>query len=67
MENSFRYYFRLFLKLTLGLVLLFSLLLFSVAQGWLGELPSIEYIKNPSSQLSSTIFTEDFEVMGKLY
>ena len=67
MENSFRYYFRLFLKLTLGLVLLFSLLLLSVAQGWLGELPSIEYIKNPSSQLSSTIFTEDFEVMGKLY
>lgn len=67
MENSFRYYFKLFLKTTLGLVLLFSLLLFSVAQGWLGELPSIEYIKNPSSQLSSTIFTEDFEVMGKLY
>lgn len=67
MENSFRYYFRLFLKITLGLVLLFSLLLFSVSQGWLGELPSIEYIKNPSSQLSSTIFTEDFEVMGKLY
>jgi penicillin-binding protein 1A len=67
MENSFRYYFRLFLKLSIAIVLLFSLLLFSVAQGWLGELPSIEYIKNPSSQLSSTIFTEDFEVMGKLY
>jgi penicillin-binding protein 1A len=67
MENSFRFYFKLFLKLSIGSLLLFSILLFSVAQGWLGELPSIEYIKNPSSQLSSTIFSEDFEVMGKLY
>ena len=67
MENSFRFYFRLFLKISLGFILFFSILLFAVSQDWLGELPSIEYIKNPSSQLSSTIFSEDFEVMGKLY
>jgi penicillin-binding protein 1A len=67
MENTFRFYFRLFLKISLGFILFFSILLFAVSQDWLGELPSIEYIKNPSSQLSSTIFSEDFEVMGKLY
>jgi penicillin-binding protein 1A len=67
MENSFKFYFRLFLKVFIGFILLFSLLLFSVAQGWLGELPSIEYIKNPESQISSVIYSEDFEVMGKLY
>ena len=67
MENSFKYYFKLFLKVFIGFILLFSLLLFSVAQGWLGELPSIEYIKNPESQVSSVIYSEDFEVMGKLY
>lgn len=67
MENSFKYYFRLFFKVLIGFILLFSLLLFSVAQGWLGELPSIEYIKNPESQVSSVIYSEDVEVMGKLY
>ncbi len=67
MENSFKYYFRLFFKVFIGFILLFSLLLFSVAQGWLGELPSIEYIKNPESQVSSVIYSEDVEVMGKLY
>lgn len=67
MENSFQFYFRIFLKITCGVLFLFVLLLFAVSQGWFGELPSIEYIKNPTSQLSSTIYTEDFEVMGKLY
>lgn len=67
MENSFRFYFKLFSKIAAGCITGFSILLFAIGQGWLGELPSLEYIKNPTSQLSSIIFTEDFEVMGKLY
>lgn len=67
MEDNFKFYFKFFLKLILGGCILIGLLLFSVAQGWFGELPSIEYIKNPQSQVSSIIYTEDYEVMGKLY
>lgn len=67
MENNFRSYFFLFAKIFLGIVLVIAILLFAVSRGWFGELPSIEYIKNPQSQISSVIFSEDYEVMGKLY
>jgi len=67
MIDNFRQYFIKFLKVFIGLILVFGFILFGVAQEWFGELPSIEFIKNPQNQISSVIYTEDFEEMGKLY
>lgn len=65
--NKFSYYFSFVLKAYFLILGILGLLLFFVSQGWLGELPSIEYIKNPQKQIASVIFSEDFEEMGKLY
>lgn len=67
MSDSFYKYFWFFFKLFLGIIAVFVVLLFAVAQGWLGELPSIEYIKNPQKQVATVIYSEDYEEMGKLY
>jgi penicillin-binding protein 1A len=67
MVDSFKYYFIKFLQLFIGGIILFSVIIFGVSQEWFGELPSIEFIKNPQNQISSVLYTEDYEVMGKLY
>jgi penicillin-binding protein 1A len=67
MTNSFKYYFNKFLQLFIGGLILLSVIIFGVSQEWFGELPTIEFIKNPQNQISSVIYTEDYEVMGKLY
>lgn len=67
MSNRFTFYLRYVLIGYVVSIFLLGFILFFVSQGWLGELPSIEYIKNPQKQIASVIFTEDFEEMGKLY
>lgn len=67
MIDSFKYYFNKFLQLFIGGIIILGVIIFGVSQEWFGELPSIEFIKNPQNQISSVIYTEDYEVMGKLY
>lgn len=67
MTHDFSYYFRFFIKLYLLCIVTIGAAMLAVSQGWLGELPSLEYIKNPQKQLASVILSEDFEEMGKLY
>jgi penicillin-binding protein 1A len=67
MSEKFYYYFRRMMKVYLLAMLGLVILMFAVSQEWLGELPSIEYIKDPQKQVASVIYTEDYEEMGKLY
>ncbi len=67
MSDQFYKYFWVFIKAYFIGMLLFGILMFGISHGWLGELPSIEYIKDPQKQLASIIYTEDYEEMGKLY
>lgn len=67
MSEKFYYYFRRMMKVYLFAMLGLLILMFAVSQEWLGELPSIEYIKDPQKQVASVIYTEDYEEMGKLY
>ena len=66
-QERFWKYFRFFLK-SIGIGFVFILILvFMISQEWLGALPSIEDIKNPQKSISSIVFTEDLQEMGKYY
>jgi hypothetical protein len=67
MSEKFYYYFRKLMRLYLLVMVGLVILMFAVSQEWLGELPSIEYIKDPQKQVASVIYTEDYEEMGNLY
>ncbi|MBI3234782.1 MAG: transglycosylase domain-containing protein, partial [Bacteroidetes bacterium] len=48
-------------------ILLFSLLIFLVAMGWVGDMPKLEDIENPKNNLATEIISADGEVLGKYY
>ncbi len=48
----------------------FIILFFSVkydVNGYFGDMPGIEFVENPSTELSSTLYTADGETLGKYY
>jgi penicillin-binding protein 1A len=49
-----------------GLTLL-AFLVAAVAMGWFGQLPPIEELENPTTQLASEIYAEDNTLLGKYY
>jgi penicillin-binding protein 1A len=65
-ENFWKY-FNISIKIFGGMLVFFVLLFFSISMGWLGELPSIEEIKNPKKAISTQIISEDLELLGKYY
>jgi penicillin-binding protein 1A len=49
-----------------GLFLLAGLIT-AIAKGWFGQLPPIEELENPTTQLASEVYAEDGSLMGKYY
>ncbi len=50
----------------IGLLLFFSIILIT-SFGWLGKLPDINELENPSTKLASEIYSEDGKIIGKIY
>jgi penicillin-binding protein 1A len=65
--QNFKKFFFFFLKLISGVYLFFLFMFFLASMGWLGELPSIEDIKNPKKILATQIISSDYEVLGKFF
>ena len=65
--KHFKTYFIFFLKAMGGVYLFFLLMFFLAAVGFLGELPSIEDIKNPKKILATHVITSDYEILGKYF
>lgn len=57
---------RLWQVFVAGLILLFLVVLFT-ALGWLGKLPDINELENPSTKLASEIYASDGILLGKIY
>ena len=56
---------RLFWKtylITIGIFLLFIL---SINFGWIGDMPDLDDIENPTASLASQVFAQDGTPMGK--
>ncbi len=66
-KSDFRKYVRIFWILFLSPVVLLFLLVWMVAIGMFGPLPSTEELQNPKSNLASVIYTSDHKVLGKYY
>lgn len=48
-------------------VLFLFLVVFATAMGWLGKLPDINELENPSTKLASEIYAQDGVLLGKIY
>lgn len=57
----------IFWSLIIAFILGVSALFTAVSLDWLGPLPSIEELQNPTSQMSSAIYSEDGVLLGKYY
>jgi len=63
MSKPVRIFWRIFFW-TLGGGILFLLM---INWGWLGNMPSIDDIENPSASLASQVYAQDGTLMGKYY
>lgn len=54
-------------RATLLAIGLFILLIFSIDMGWLGHMPSIADLQNPTAYLASEVYADDGTQMGKYY
>ena len=63
MSKSVKIFWRIFFG-GLGFIILF---LFMITWGWIGDMPSIEDIENPSASQASQVFADDGTPMGKYY
>jgi penicillin-binding protein 1A len=50
-----------------GGLLLLTALITAIGMGWFGQLPPIEELENPKTQLASEIYAEDGTLLGKYY
>jgi len=66
-RRSYRKYVRIFWILFFGCIGLLVLLFFSIANGWLGFMPTFEELENPKSNLASEIISADQKILGTYY
>lgn len=50
-----------------GGIFLLAAMVWAIAMGWFGQLPPIEELENPTTQLASEIYAEDGVQLGKYY
>lgn len=60
-------YITIFWAVIAGIIVFPLLLVFSASMGWLGEMPSVEDLVNPKSNLATEVFSADGKVIGKYY
>jgi len=63
MSKSVKIFWRIFL----GGFVFFLLLLLMINWGWLGSMPDLEDIENPTASLASQVYAQDGTLMGKYY
>ncbi len=57
---------RFWILFSLSFLLTFFIF-FTIAQGWLGYMPSFEELENPKSNLASEIYSDDGAILGTYY
>jgi penicillin-binding protein 1A len=62
-----RKYLKIFWWLVVSPVALLLLIILLVSFGAFGDLPSIEELQNPKSNLASVVYSSDMKVLGKYY
>ena len=65
--SVYKKYIRIFWYLYAAGVLFVFLLFFSIAQGWLGFMPTFEDLENPESLFASEVISSDGLVLGKFF
>ena len=63
MSKSVKIFWRIFG----GGLAFFILLLLIINWGWLGSMPDLEDIENPTASLASQVYAQDGTLMGKYY
>ena len=63
MTKAVKYFWRFFF----GCVGLFALLIIIIQFGWLGAMPDLQDIENPTASLASQVFADDGTPIGKYY
>ena len=58
---------KLFWRIFGGALAFFILLLLMINWGWLGSMPDLEDIENPTASLASQVYAQDGTLMGKYY
>ena len=58
---------RIFWRIFLGGFVFFLLLVLMINWGWLGSMPDLEDIENPTASLASQAYAQDGTLMGKYY
>jgi penicillin-binding protein 1A len=58
---------KIFWRIVLGGVVFFLLLMLMINWGWLGSMPDLEDIENPTASLASQVYAQDGTLMGKYY
>ena len=58
---------KIFWRIFLGGFIFFLLLLLMINWGWLGSMPDLEDIENPTASLASQVYAQDGTLMGKYY
>jgi penicillin-binding protein 1A len=56
----------LWLSFVVGIIL-FVLFFFAISKGWLGEMPTLEELENPKTNLASEVYSADQVLLGKYY
>ena len=63
MTKAVKYFWRFFF----GCFGLFALLIIIIQFGWLGAMPDLQDIENPTASLASQVFADDGTPIGKYY
>lgn len=58
---------KIFWRIFFGGCIAFILLLLIINWGWLGDMPDLEDIENPTASLASQVYAQDGTLMGKYY
>jgi len=58
---------KIFWRIFFGGFAFFILLILAINWGWLGSMPDLEDIENPTASLASQVLAEDGTLMGKYY
>jgi penicillin-binding protein 1A len=66
-KGSFKKFILWFWSIIAGLILCGVILFYSIAQGWLGFMPTFEELENPENLLATEIYSSDNKIIGNWY